>query len=295
MLVYLSIRNVLVPIHISYYLSYIRQLNHSQRLLLQLKFQFFILLLLLILQPFIYHLVIISDLLIYLVQYHLHLVYIGQPRLILVLRPKFLDHHLLNILTLIIHQSQNTTKHLLIIIHLKFNLRLFFSQQPLKKLTYHQPVILPLHHPRFLRIHPPNQLFLLHRVQFYPHILNQSYKLRLCYHPNILFIHLPKIFFQLDLHSLLIWFGSLHNLNQPPLITQQVRMNINKLMLLWLRNLPQYIILPLISDPRTLISSTQIKHSLPHQQLLSKRIINPFLNRKINTSIYCFLIVLLGE
>jgi hypothetical protein len=83
--------------------------------------------------------------------------------------------------------------------------------------------------------------------------------------------------------------------NQPPLITQQVRMNINKLMLLWLRNLPQYIILPLISDPRTLISSPQIKHSLPNQQLLSKRVINPFLNRKINTSIYCFLIVLLGE
>lgn len=71
---------------------------------------------------------------------------------------------------------------------------------------------------------------------------------------NVLLIDLSKIFFELTVHLLFYNWRLLHYLDKSLLVSQEVRMNVNKLLFLGLNQLPQNIILPLAVNSCAFIS-----------------------------------------
>lgn len=112
---------------------------------------------------------------------------------------------------------------------------------------------------------------------------------------NTFLIDLIEVLLQLTIHNLRRYPCGFHDVYQSLLIAQQLRMDIHKLHLFYLWHLSEDIILPDILHPRALISRTQIEHRFAYQQLLGEGIIDPFLLDFSITSIYCCLMVLLGE
>lgn len=71
---------------------------------------------------------------------------------------------------------------------------------------------------------------------------------------NILLIDLSKILFELTVHLLFYNWRLLHDLDKSLLVSQEVRMNVNKLLFLGLNQFPQNIILPLAVNSCAFIS-----------------------------------------
>jgi hypothetical protein len=89
--------------------------------------------------------------------------------------------------------------------------------------------------------------------------------------------------------------GSFHDLYQPLLVAEQLRVDVNKLRLLLFGDFPEDGILPRVVDSGAVVGSAQIEDGFPDQQLFGEGVVDPFLGRGRGTSISWWRMVLLGE
>ena len=208
---------------------------------------------------------------------------------------EFLDQSLLDILGLIVDQHKDTAKDFLLLVGGELGLRVLLGLDALNKLANDCLVQLILHHACLLRVYFLQNFLLLHWRQLDSNGFDERDELRLRDDANPFLIDLIEVLFQLTFHHLRRDSGGLHDLYQPFLIAEQLRMDVHKLHLLYLRDFSQDIVLPDVLYSGAFIGRAEIKDRFPDQKLLGERIIDPFLRKASVTSIYCCLMVLLGE
>lgn len=124
---------------------------------------------------------------------------------------------------------------------------------------------------------PRKQFFLFCQGEPDSDVLNQCEELLAGDDSNFVFVSLIEMDRQL-LGDFLFWQpGLFHHLDESLLVGQEFRVDVDPLLLGRDHLLPENVRLPLALHATALVSSPQVEHCLPHQQLLPQSVVYPFL------------------